>query len=125
MALLEYNIQYDEKTKTSKVTCQVLEVNINDRISFKSNYAESGIEYQKASPFNDPDAPKAGEFFPVGAGTKGPFTATVSLNAKTRLNFKCGEEVKAPVPVGRSSAETPPIYNWWKGNGTPPDDGGF
>jgi hypothetical protein len=123
MALLEYNIEYDEKAGTSKVTCQVLEVDKGDRISFKSNYKDAGIEYVKVSPFNSSDAPKADEFFPVGAGTKGPFAVMGSLTAKTRLNFKCGEPVKHAVPIGPGVIDDVPTgYNWWKGGGTPPPD---
>ena len=123
MALLEYDIQYDEKTGTSKVTCQVLEVEKDDRISFKSNYDDTGIKYQTGSPFSDPNGPKAGEFFKVGAGTKGPFRVVKSLTAKTRLHFDCGEMVQKSASGSNYEVNTPATFrSWGSGDGTPPED---
>jgi hypothetical protein len=136
MALLEYNIQYDDKTEASKVTCRVLSVGGPgpDKICFKSNYADTAIQYVGGSPFDprDPNAPQPNKVFRVGKKTK-DFEVVKLLTRKERLRFKCGEAVPAPVKmtmgttVGGKSAPTNDVrlkLKAWKGGGggTPPPD---
>jgi hypothetical protein len=136
MALLEYNIQYDDKTEASKVTCRILSVGGPgpDKIRFKSNDPNTGIQYVGGSPFDprDSNAPQPDKVFRVGKKTK-EFEVVKSVTRDERLRFKCGEVVPAPVKmtlgttVGGKSAPTNDArlkLNSWKGGGggTPPPD---
>ena len=111
MALLEYNIQYDETSGETKVICNVLEVDKSDRIRFKSNNAGTVINYKKDSPFNEADAPHAGENFTVGKGKTAEFAVAKHLTAKNKLHFQCG----ALVP-GKNAMKLAP---WGSGGDTP------
>jgi hypothetical protein len=136
MALLEYNIQYNDKRKTSKVTCRLLAVGGQgpDKICFKSNYADTAIQYVGGSPFDprDPNAPQPNKVFSVGKKTK-EFEVVKLLTRKERLRFKCGEAVPVNAKmtlgttVGGKSApanDSNMKLKVWKGGGggTPPPD---
>jgi len=98
MALLEYDIQYDDKTKTSTVTCRVVKVDKGDRIRFKSNDSNTGIEYVGGSLFGAPTAPQPDKVFKIGKKSA-EFDVTKSLAAGEKLRFKCGEVVSVSVPT--------------------------
>ena len=116
MALLEYNIHYDENTKESHVTLNVLGVDKNDKIAFRSNYDDSHIRYNDGSPFEGSKGPQANQTFKVGAGKKGPFKVVASF--KKTLHFDCGEIVKKR---GRNKAAVAQGFvPWGSGGDTPP-----
>ena len=136
MALLEYNIQYDDKTETSKVTCRLLAVGGQgpDKIRFKSNDPNTAIQYVGSSPFDprDPNAPQPDKVFRVGKKTK-DLEVVKLVTREERLRFKCGEAVSVPAKmtfgttVGGKSAPTNDStikLKAWKGGGggTPPPD---
>jgi len=134
MALLEYDIQYDDKNETSNVTLRVIGVDEGDRIRFKSNDPNTGIQYVGGSPFGDATAPQPDKVFEVGKKTA-EFDVPRSL-PKT-LHFKCGEVVAVPAPVLKKRAaagsnsgtvDVPPTPNGqtlklkaWKGGGATPN----
>jgi hypothetical protein len=135
MALIEYDIQYDKKTRTSKVKCRILEVGVPDKIRFKSNDPKTAIQYKGGTPFDyrDPTAPQPDKAFSVGKKTK-EFEVVKHLTREKRLRFKCGEGV--PIAAGELYHEvaqgggTTTINGSkiklrpWKGagGGTPPPD---
>jgi hypothetical protein len=135
MALIEYNIKYDDQKETSKVTCRILAVGMPDKIRFKSNHPKTAIQYVGGSPFDplDPLAPQPDKAFSVGKKTK-EFDVVKSLTSEKPLRFKCGEGI--PVPAEKSShaivgGRTGATTNGsalklkaWKGGGggTPPPD---
>jgi hypothetical protein len=130
MALLEYDIQYDDKTGTSKVTLRVIGVDERDRIRFKSNDSNTGIQYVGGSPFSDLTAPQPDKVFKVGKKT-GEFEVTRSLTRT--LHFKCGEVVsvvkeRAAAASEHGTVDVPPTPNGqtlklkaWKGGGDTPN----
>jgi hypothetical protein len=107
MALLEYDIQYDEKKKTSNVTLKVVGVERNDKIRFKSNYPKTSIEFKDGSPFKGPDAPKANDVFKVGNGARGKGPFKVSRDIKTSIHFDCGERQQDGFYPWGSGADVP------------------
>ena len=127
MALIEYDIQYDDKNETSKVTCRVIGVGKGDRIRFKSNDSNTGIQYVGGSPFSDPAAPQPDKVFKVGKKTA-EFEVPRPLT-KT-LHFKCGEVVSVPnrraATVGSSGGADQDgqtlEMKLWKGGGATPGD---
>lgn len=121
MALLEYDLTVD-KNGNSKVTCNVLEVDIDDRIQFKSNNARSAIVYRKGSPFTDPKAPKAGVPFKVGKKATPAFTVAKDLKEKQRLHFDCGVLQKNGRQGTTAGGKPTPkgFQPWGSGDGTPP-----
>jgi len=141
MALIEYDIQYDEKTETSKVICRILAVGESDKIRFKSNDPNTAIEYEGEAPFDhdDPQAPQPDQVFKVGKETK-QFDVVRSITIEEPLHFKCGEAVPAEEfshaiagSEGGSGGTTytsqktncsPLKLKLWKGSGgdTPPPD---
>jgi hypothetical protein len=124
MALLEYNITYDEDTKKSYVTLNVLGVDKNDKIVFRSNYDGTYIRYNNGSPFEGSSGPQANQTFEVGARKKGPFTVVPSF--KKELHFDCGE--MAPVRQKHAAGQTAirdedlpkDFVPWGSGADTPP-----
>ena len=133
MALFEYNIQYDDKKEKTTVTCRVLSIGGPDKIRFKSNYANTGIQYVGGTPFDpgDPTVPQADQPFIVGKQTK-EFEVKKPLSREKRLHFKCGEGVRAPAKMSHATAgggeaitsntSTTKLKVWEGGGGdTPPD----
>jgi len=131
--LFEYNIQYDDKKETSKVTCRVLAVGGPDKIRFKSNDSKTVIQYVGGTPFDPSDstAPQADRVFSVGKQSK-DFEIKKSLTLEKRVHFKCGEGVRIPAKISRATAGDGGVITTntstlklkaWKGSGgdTPPD----
>jgi hypothetical protein len=114
MALIEYDINY--VNGKADVTYKVIEVDKGDRIRFKSNDKNTGIQYKKESPFNTPDAPQPDVAFHVGAGVTPAFTVATHLTAGNKIHFDCGSLVKAAAAPQGTTLQT-----WGSGNGTPPD----
>ncbi len=121
MALLEYNITYDDDTKKSYVTLNVLGVDKNDKIVFRSNYDGTYIRYNKGSPFEGSSGPQADQTFKVGAGKKGPFTVVPSF--KKVLHFDCGEMGPVNQSAGKTTAAAQDFVPWGSGGDTPPPSG--
>jgi hypothetical protein len=141
MALIEYDIQYDESTESSKVICVVLAVGGPDKICFKSNDPKTAIQFKEGTPFDprDSTAPQLNELFLVEKKTK-EFDVVTSGDNKLHFHFDCGEAVPAEESShayagseGGGGAATYPtqkktrptlIFKAWKGSGggTPPPD---
>jgi len=120
MALIEYEIVY--KNGKSHVTYKVVEVDPGDRISFTSNYPDTGIKYKNGSPFSGSNAPQPNAVFEIGEGTKGPFTVTRALASKDALHFDCGEVVMHRKAImGGGSEEALGLNSWGSGGDTPND----
>jgi hypothetical protein len=113
MALIEYDIQYDDKTESSKVICRILTVGGPgpDKIRFKSNDLKTAIEYEEQTPFDHSDttAPQPNKVFSVGKETK-EFDVVRSVTREKPFHFKCGEGV----PTGEFSQ----AYAGGEGGGT-------
>ena|ERR1700680_2787261 len=121
MAVIEYEIHFGNGDPY--VTTKVVEVNPGDKIRFKSNNANAGIEYKGRSPFEAPDAPQANKAFPVGSGTTSEFAVSEHLTTRNRIHFDCG--VIPTLAAGRAApeGEVPPkeltLTDRYTGEGTP------
>jgi hypothetical protein len=117
MASLECNINSSNGEAT--VTYKVLKLGVADEITFTSNDPNTGIEYERRSPFKDSEGPQADQPFPIGKKA-GPFMVKVPSDGEPR-HFVCGLiGIADATGVGSRTATTKFQLKPWKGGGDTP-----
>jgi len=124
MAVIEYEIHFGDGEPY--VTTKVIAVGDGDKIRFKSNNPQAGIEYRGRSPFSPTaDAPQPDKAFLVGEDTTEEFDVVQHLTERNRIMFDCGvvqAVIGQPAPGSFTQASQTTTYKLtdrYTGEGTP------